>query len=225
MRIAPLFALAGALVLAVSCSSTKDDNGGASKVPAGVVTSAAGAAPSDSSATATTAVAGDTTASTSTAGTGAPTDTTPPTSLPSDPAAAVKAFYGLGGGTMSDPEATCVAGSTGPGIVDSLNEALAGGVLDPATGKSLLKAFASCEPQAYVDQTTSSLQAQSGATKDQATCVLHAVDKLFVADDAVLTQASGNDAISEWPTPEHDKFSAAVKTCVPDDLAAKIVDA
>ena len=43
MRTAPLLALAGALVLAVSCSS-KDDNGGASKVPAGVVTSSDAAA-------------------------------------------------------------------------------------------------------------------------------------------------------------------------------------
>ena len=121
--------------------------------------------------------------------------------------------------------ATCVVTSTGPDIVDPLNQALAGGQLDPATGKALLKAFASCEPKAYTDQTISSLAQQSGATQDQATCVLHAVDKLFVADDAVLTQAAGNGAIAEWPTPEHDRFAAAVKTCVPDDLATKIVDA
>jgi hypothetical protein len=221
MRIAPLLALAGALVLAVSCSS-KDDNGGASKVPAGVVTASGATAVANTSATTAT---GDTSATTATGDSTAPADASPPTSLPSDPAAAIKAFYSLGGGTMSDPEATCVAGSTGPNIVDSLNLALSGGVLDPPTGKLLLKAFASCEPQAYVDQTVSSLVAQSGATKDQATCVLHAVDKLFVADDAVLTQASDNGSIAEWPATEHDKFAAAVKTCVPDDLAAKIVDA
>jgi hypothetical protein len=218
MRIAPLFALAGALLLAVSCSS-KDDNGGASKVPSGVVASTDASSATSADGSATTAASAPAGSSETNS-----TDAAPATSLPSDPAAAIKAFYGLGGGTLSDPEATCVAGSTG-NIVDSLNQALSGGVLDPATGKSLLKAFASCEPAAYVSQTTESLAAQSGATKDQATCVLHAVDKLFVADDAVLTQAAGNGAISEWPAPQHDAFSAAVKTCVPDDLATKIVDA
>ncbi len=216
MRTAPLLAFAGALLLIASCSSSKDDNGGASKVPAGVVTSADGSSPSDSSAT--------TAPADSASSDPAATDATP-TSLPSDPAAAIQAFYSLGGGSLTGDEATCIVGSTGPGIVDPLNEALTGGVLDPATGKSLLKAFAGCEPAAYVDSTTSSIVSQSGATKDQATCVLHAVDKLFVADDAVLTQAAGNGATAEWPAPEHDRFSAAVKTCVPDDLAAKIVDA
>jgi hypothetical protein len=218
MRTAPLLAFAGALLLVASCSSSKDD-GGASNVPAGVITSADATSPSDTSAT--TAPAGS--ASSDPAATDA-TDATP-TSLPSDPAAAIQAFYSLGGGNLTATEATCVVGSTGPGIVDPLNEALSGGVLDPATGKSLLKAFAACEPAAYVDQTTSSIVSQSGATQEQATCVLHAVDKLFVADDAVLTQAAGNGATAEWPTAEHDRFSAAVKTCVPDDLAAKIVDA
>jgi hypothetical protein len=217
MRTAPLLAFAGALLLVASCSSSKDDtNGGASNVPAGVITSAAGSSPSDSSATTTPADSASSDPSATDAA---------PTSLPSDPAAAIQAFYGLGGGQLTSQEATCVVGSTGPNIVDPLNEALAGGVLDPATGKSLLKAFAVCEPAAYVDQTTSSIVSQSGATQDQATCVLHAVDKLFVADDAVLTQAAGNGATAEWPTPEHDRFAAAVKTCVPDDLAAKIVDA
>ncbi len=89
----------------------------------------------------------------------------------------------------------------------------------------LLKAFASCEPQEYVTQTIASLVQQSGATEDQATCVVHAVDKLFAADDAVLTEAAGNGATAEWPVAEHDKFSNAVKSCVPDDIAAKIVDA
>jgi hypothetical protein len=218
MRTAPLLAFAGALLLVAACSSSKDDaSGGASNVPAGVITSTTAAGSSDASAT---TAPGDAAAST------APGDTAaPPTSLPTDPVAAIQAFYGLGGGTLTTAEATCVVGSTGPGIVDPLNEALAGGVLDPATGKALLKAFASCEPAAYVDQTTSSIVSQSGATQDQATCVLHAVDKLFVADDAVLTQAAGTGATAEWPTPEHDRFAAAVKTCVPDDLAAKIVDA
>src|SRR4051812_39193911 len=219
MRTAPLVAVAGAALLFLASCSSKDDNGGASKVPAGVVTSASGTAGSDASATTAPA---DSSATTGSAATDAPA---PPTSLPSAPAAAIQAFYGLGGGTLSTEEATCVVGSTGPEIVDPLNEALTAGVLDPATGKSLLKAFAACEPAAYVDQTTTSIVAQSGATKDQATCVLHAVDKLFVGDDAVLTQAAGNAATAEWPAGEHDRFSAAVKTCVPDDLAAKIVDA
>jgi hypothetical protein len=215
MRTAPLLAVAGALLLVASCSSSKDD-GGASNVPAGVITSAGATSPSDSSAT---------TAATASASSDPAATDAPPTSLPSDPAAAIQAFYSLGGGNLTATEATCVVGSTGPGIVDPLNEALAGGVLDPATGKSLLKAFAACEPAAYVDQTTSTIVSQSGATQEQATCVLHAVDKLFVADDAVLTQAAGNGATAEWPAAEHDRFSAAVKTCVPDDLAAKIVDA
>src|SRR5690242_2622395 len=149
MRIAPLFALAGALLLAVSCSS-KDDNGGASKVPSGVVASTDASSATSADGSATTAASAPAGSETN------PTDAAPATSLPSDPAAAIKAFYGLGGGTLSDPEATCVAGSTG-NIVDSLNQALSGGVLDPATGKSLLKAFASCEPAAYVSQTTESL--------------------------------------------------------------------
>jgi hypothetical protein len=216
MRTAPLLALAGAVFLIASCSSN-DDNGGASKVPAGVVTSSDAPASSSAASDATTAPADP-------ASTSAATDATP-TSLPSDPAAAIKAFYGMGGGELTDAEAACVVGSTGPDIVDPLNEALAGGQLDPATGKSLLKAFAACEPGAYVNQTVDSLVQQSGATKDQATCVLHAVNKLFVADDAVLTQAAGTGAVAEWPAAEHDRFSAAVKTCVPDDLAAKIVDA
>jgi hypothetical protein len=216
MRTAPLLALAGALFVVASCSSS-DDNGGAAKVPSDVTASVAAPASSAASDPSTTAVPD---ASASTAATDAA-----PTSLPADPAAAIKAFYGLGGGTLTDAEATCVVGSTGPGIVDPLNEALTSGQLDPATGKSLLKAFASCEPGTYVSQTISSLVQQSGATQDQATCVLHAVDKLFVADDAVLTQAAGNGAVSEWPAAEHDRFAAAVKTCVPDDLAAKIVDA
>jgi hypothetical protein len=216
MRTAPLLAVAGALVLIASCSSS-DDNGGASKVPAGVVTS------SDAPAS-TTAGSDATTAPADPPSTSAATEATP-TSLPSDPAAAIKAFYGLGGGQLSDAEATCVVGSTGPDIVDPLNKAIAGGQLDQATGKRLLKAFAACEPQTYVDQTTASIMQQSGATKDQATCVLHAVNKLFVTDDAVLTQATGNAATAEWPAAEHDRFSAAVKTCVPDDLATKIVDA
>jgi hypothetical protein len=231
MRTAPLVAVAGAALLFLASCSSKDDNGGASKVPAGVVTSPAGPASSDDSTTPasadSSAATGSSAVTDSSAASGsAPTDTpVTPTSLPRDPAAAIQAVYGLGGGTLSGQEATCVVGSTGPGIVDPLNEALSAGVLDPATGKSLLKAFAACEPAAYVDQTTSSIVAQSGATKDQAACVLHAVDKLFVADDAVLTQAAGNAATAEWPAGEHDRFSAAVKTCVPDDLAAKIVDA
>ena len=217
MRTAPLLAFAGALLLVASCSSSKD--GGASAVPSGVVTSA------DASAT-TAAAAADPSATTTPdpSATTTPADATP-TSLPADPAKAIQTFYGLGGGTLTDSEATCVVTSTGPGIVDSLNQALAGGQLDQDTGKALLKAFASCEPKAYVDQTISSLAQQSGATQDQATCVLHAVDKLFVGDDAVLTQAAGNGAVAEWPAAEHDRFAAAVKTCVPDDLAAKIVDA
>ena len=119
-----------------------------------------------------------------------------------------------------------MAGSTGPGIVDSLNEALAGGGARPGhrqvapEGVRLVRAAGLRRPDRR-----RRWWPQSGATQDQATCVLHAVDKLFVADDAVLTQASGNGAIAEWPTAEHDKFAAAVKTCVPDDLAAKIVDA
>jgi len=211
MRIAPLLAFAGALLLVVSCSSSsKDDDadGGATSAPTGATTSAdASTATADGSATTTA--------------TGDPT----PTSLPADPAAAIKAFYGLGGGSLSDSEATCVVGSTGPDIVAPLNAALAGGEIDAATGKALLKAFAACEPAAYVDQTASSIESQSGATKDQAMCVLKAVDKLFVSDDAVLSQAASSTATAEWPTAEHDRFSAAVKTCVPDDLAAKIVDA
>ena len=211
MRIAPLLAFAGAPLLVVSCSSSsKDDDadGGATSAPTGATTSAdASTATADGSATTTA--------------TGDPT----PTSLPADPADAIKAFYGLGGGSLSDSEATCVVGSTGPDIVAPLNEALSGGEIDAATGKALLKAFAACEPAAYVDQTASSIETQSGATKEQAMCVLKAVDKLFVSDDAVLSQAASNTATAEWPAAEHDRFSAAVKTCVPDDLAAKIVDA
>jgi hypothetical protein len=214
MRTAPWLAFAGALLLVASCSSSDDKGGSISSLP-GETTVAAD--PSGSSAT--TAPAGD-------SATTAPVDaSTPPTSLPSDPAAAIKAFYSSGGGSLSDPEATCIAGSTGPGIVDELNAALSGGEVNPDTGKSLLKAFAACEPNDYVTQTIASLVQQSGATEDQATCVLHAVDQLFVSDEAVLTQAAGNGATSEWPAAEHDKFSNAVKTCVPDDLAAKIVDA
>lgn len=213
MRTAPWLAFAGALLLVASCSSSNDASKGAgiSALPPGSTAVAdpnATTAPADGSAT-TAPVEGS----------------TPPTSLPSDPAKAIQAFYNSGGGTLSDTEATCIAGSTGPSIVDSLNAALSGGDVNPDTGKMLLKAFASCEPQEYVTQTISSLVQQSGATQDQATCVLHAVDQLFVADDAVLTQAAGNGSTSEWPAAEHDKFSAAVKSCVPDDIAAKIVDA
>jgi hypothetical protein len=216
MRTAPWLAFAGALLLVASCSSSSDvaKGEGINALP-GVTTTA----PVSSDPSATTAPAD------SSATTAPVPESTPPTSLPTDPAAAIQAFYATGGGKLSDTEAACIVASTGPGIVDSLNAALSGGEVAPDAGKSLLKAFAACEPSEYVTQTIASLVQQSGASQDQATCVLHAVDQLFVADDAVLTQASSSGSTAEWPAAEHDKFSNAVKTCVPDDLAAKIVDA
>ena len=220
MRIAPLFALAGALVLAVSCSS-KDDNGGASKVPAGVVTSSDAAGVADTSAT---TAAGAPSATTAPGASTAPTDPTPPTSLPSDPAAAVKAFYGLGGGTMSDPEATCVASSTGPGIVDSLNEALSGGVLDPADrqvapeGVRLVRAPGLRRPDRLVAGGRSRAPPR---TRPRACCTPWTSCSRPTTPCSPRRRATA--AIAEWPMAEHDKFATAVKTCVPDDLAAKIV--
>ena len=166
MRTAPWLAFAGALLLVASCSSSNDVAKGG----------AISALPSDTSVVAGLDPSATTAPADASATTGPAAEITP-SSLPSDPAAAIKAFYATGGGSLSDTEATCIATSTGPSIVDSLNAALSGGDVNPDTGKMLLKAFASCEPQEYVTQTIASLVQQAGATEDQATCVVHAVDQ------------------------------------------------
>ncbi len=205
MRRALLLTAAGAFVILAGCSSSSKDSSssGATTIPLTPITTVAGA---DASATSVDPEA-------------------PPASLPSDPAQAIQTFYEAAGGTLSDSEATCVAQSTGPGIVASLQAALEGGDIGDDAGKSLLKGFAVCEPAAYVTQTTASIVQQSGATQEQAACVLTAVDKLFATDDAVLSQAASPTATKDWPAAEHQKFSDAVKSCVPDELAEKIVDA
>jgi hypothetical protein len=204
-----LLLTAGAVLLAAGCSSSKGTASGPT-IPLTPITTVAGSPPTAPGATDT--------------GAGPASSDAPPSSLPSDPAKAVQAFYAAGGGTLSDAEASCVAQSTGPTIVAALQATVEGGELGPDAGKALLKGFAACEPAAYVSQTTAAIVQASGATQDQATCVLSAVDKLFASDDAVLAQAASQAATEDWPTAEHQKFHDAVRTCVPEDLAQKIAD-
>src|SRR5205823_1908831 len=131
----------GLAVLAVSmsvaaCSSSPD---------APTVSGASISAPANANANSNT---GASTSAPDTSDTAGPTETSaaPLTSLPADPAAAIKAFYASAGVTLSDTEAGCIVQSTGPKIVDDLNNALKAGTLDTGTGKALLRAFASCEP-------------------------------------------------------------------------------
>jgi hypothetical protein len=84
---------------------------------------------------------------------------------------------------------------------------------------------AACQPASYMTQTAAAIVQESGATQDQATCVLTAVDKLFATDDAVLSQAASQTSAESWPAAEHQKFHDAVRSCVPEDLTEKIVDA
>jgi hypothetical protein len=207
MRIAVLLAAAGTLLLAGACSSSSK---GATTGPTISLT------PDTTVAGAPSTAPGDTSAASSAA---------PPASLPSDPAKAIQTFYAAGGGTLTDAESTCVAQSTGPSIVAQLQATLEGADLNEDAGKALLKAFAACEPASYVSQTTTAIVQESGATQAQAACVLSAVDKLFATDDAVLTQATEQGSAEAWPAAEHQKFHDAVRSCVPEDLAEKIVDA
>src|SRR4051794_33646779 len=216
MRTAVLVSVASAVLLVAGCSSSKGASSGPT-IPLTPITTVAGSA---------TTVPGSATAA---PGGSAPSDTSAtdsvPSTLPSDPAKAIQTFYQAGGGTLSDPEATCVAQSTGPGIVAALQATLEGGDLSDDAGKSLLKAFAACEPASYVSQTKAAIAQESGATQDQAACVLTAVDKLFSTDDAVLSQAASQTATESWPAAEHQKFHDAVRSCVPEELAEKIADA
>jgi hypothetical protein len=176
--------------------------------------------PNTTAAVSATSVPADTSASSA-----ASTPEAPPSSLPDDPAKAIQTFYAAGGGNLTDAEATCVAQSTGPSIVAALQTTLEGGDLSDVAGKALLKAFAACQPAQYVSQTEAAIVQESGATQDQAKCVLSAVDKLFATDDAVLSQAVSQTAAEDWPSAEHQKFHDAVRSCVPEDLTEKIVDA
>jgi hypothetical protein len=211
MRIAVLLAAAGTLLLAAGCSSSSKGPSTGPTISLTPNTTAAGASSTTPGGTGATGAASSSPA--------------PPASLPSDPAKAIQTFYATGGGTLTDAEATCVAQSTGPNIVSSLQATLEGGDLGEDAGKALLKAFAACQPASYVSQTTAAIVQESGATQDQATCVLSAVDKLFATDDAVLTQATEQGSAEDWPAAEHQKFHDAVRSCVPEDLTEKIVNA
>jgi hypothetical protein len=206
MRTGRWLALAGVLLVAGACGS---DNTVTSST-----TAAGGAVSSTPAGDSTTAAPADNT-----------TESETPSTLPADPTAAVKAFLTLAQQQVTDAEAKCIADSGGEPLMTGLNSALANGSLDEPTSRIVVKAFATCEPASYLTATTDTIVQQSGATKEQATCVVKAVDQLFVTDDAVVAQAAGDAATKDWPAPEHDKFTAAVATCVPADLAAKIVDA
>ena len=208
MRVSHRLAVAGALLFFGACDSTPKDavSGGSAS------TTASTPGPAGS---ATTTGSDDATA----------VPETPPGTLPSEPAAAVKEFYSRAGAELTDSEAACIVASTGPDIVAPLTASLTGGTIDEVTSRALLKAFSTCEPAAYISQTTANLSEASGATQEQATCTLHAVDKLLASDEAVLTQAATNSSPKDWPAGELQRFTDAVKTCVPDDLATKIINA
>jgi hypothetical protein len=211
MRIAVWLAAAGTLLLAAGCGSSSNGSSTGPTLSLTPNTTVAGAASTAAGATSGTP--------------GSSTPAASPPSLPSDPAKAVQTFYAAGGGTLTDAEATCVAESTGPSIVGALQATIEGGDLSDDAGKALLKAFAACQPASYMTQTSAAIAQESGATQDQATCVLTAVDKLFATDDAVLSQAASQTSAENWPTAEHQKFHDAVRSCVPEDLTEKIVDA
>ena len=82
----------------------------------------------------------------------------------------------------------------------------------------------SCAPKDYVSQLSSQLQSQAGTTGEQSACVVDALFTLITTDDDVLTQAASDKDTADWPQAQRDAFKNALLTCVPEDLAEKIIN-
>jgi hypothetical protein len=220
LKIATL--LAAVAVGAVACGGGSDI-----EVRPGATTTTTEAATTTSTRRTTTTTSSRTTTSGRTSTTrGSATTIATTSSVPTDPAEIAKAYFDGGSITLTDDEAGCVADKMGAPAIANMRDALAGEIstLSEDASKALLYATSACEPVDYVAQLGANLQRQADTTDEQSTCVVKALDSLLVSDAEVLAQAASDKDTVDWPQPQQDAFKNALLTCVPEDVAQKIIE-
>jgi hypothetical protein len=190
-------------------------------VPAALALAACGSSSGDASpsTTAATTAAGASTTVATSAGPAGPTTTVPLETF-------MVQLYSLGFGVQVTPEeATCLAGQIGGDHRSELETYVRGGAEPSAAVKEkTMGALVHCEPSSFVQQAVTNITKSTGATAEQATCVVKAVDDLAEADPEILTLAASGQNAAAWPDSAQTKFVTAISpSCVTGDIAQKLL--
>ena len=149
----------------------------------------------------------------------------PATSVPL--ALFIAQLYSSGFGVQVTPEeASCLAGQIGTTHLSELQAYVGGGAQPSDEAKQqTMAALVHCEPSTFVQQAVTNITQNTGATADQATCAVKAIDDLAEADKEILALATSGQATTQWPDAAKAKFISAVSpSCVTAEVAQKLLN-
>jgi hypothetical protein len=215
MRGRRLLLLAPLLLVGAACRSGGDTNTATSVPPT-----------SDAPTTAETETTSPTTTDPATTAPGsiAPASTAPGSTTEAD-AETVTAYFDDLGLSLTVEETACLTGSLDATTLASLADAVANGAeAGETTRLAVLRGIAICEPVSYAETQIEAIVSLASTSEEDAACIVAANNALLRDDDAVLALAAGDLSPAEWPAAERDKLRATLVTCVPGDVADRLLE-